>query len=73
MFAILPALTLLADWAENYLISGVILPAGKDRIDPAAVRWASRATVAKWALVGLNLAGLAAGAGWCLLGRGPAA
>jgi hypothetical protein len=65
---ILPALNLLADWAENYLISGVILPAGRDRIDPAAVRWASLATVAKWALVGLNFVAAATGGGLCLVG-----
>jgi hypothetical protein len=65
---ILPLLNVAADYAENYLISFVILPAGPPA-DAATVAWASRATVAKWLLVALNAAVLLIGGGLCLRAR----
>jgi hypothetical protein len=65
---LLPLLTLAADYAENYLISFVILPAGPPA-DAVTVAWASRATVAKWLLVALNAAVLLIGGGLCLRAR----
>src|SRR5688572_30530512 len=57
---VLPVLNLAADYAENYLVSFVIFPAG-EKFDPSAVTCASRLTVAKWVLVGFNI--LVVGAG----------
>jgi hypothetical protein len=61
---ILPFLNLVADYAENYLISFVILPAGAPS-DATMVAWASRATCAKWVLVALNVLVLLIGLGLC--------
>jgi hypothetical protein len=58
---VIPVLTLLADWGENTLISFVILPAGKDHLDPETIAWGSRVTVAKWVLFLLNLLVIASG------------
>jgi hypothetical protein len=65
---ILPLVALIADYAENYLISFVILPAGAPS-DAATVAWASRATCAKWVLVALNAFVLMIGTGLCLRAR----
>ena len=65
---ILPLLNLAGDYAENYLISFVILPA-RAPCDPVTVGWASRATCAKWALVALNTLVLLVGVGFCVRTR----
>jgi hypothetical protein len=57
---VLPLLTVTADYLENYLISFVILPAGTPT-DAATIAWASRTTVTKWVLVGLNSIVIVAG------------
>jgi hypothetical protein len=68
LLLLLPLLNLVADYAENYLISFVILPAGAPS-DAATVAWASRVTCAKWVLVGLNAVVLVVGSGLCLRAR----
>jgi hypothetical protein len=68
LLLILPGLNLIADYAENYLISFVILPAGLPS-DAATVAWASRVTIAKWVLVALNVLVLLVGFGLCLRAR----
>jgi hypothetical protein len=65
---VLPILTVAADYAENYLISFVLLPAGSPA-DAATVAWASRTTVTKWILVGLNIAVIVVGGALCLRAR----
>jgi hypothetical protein len=71
---VLPLANMVADYAENYLITWVILTAAGDS-DPDVVKQASLATVTKWILVVVNLFvswGLVL-AGWarCLLRHGP--
>jgi hypothetical protein len=68
LLLVLPSLNLIADYAENYLISFVILPAGAPS-DAATVAWASRATCTKWVLVALNAIVLLVGSGLCLRAR----
>jgi hypothetical protein len=65
---VLPILTVAADYLENYLISFVILPAGVPA-DAVTVAWASRTTVTKWVLVGLNIAVIVVGGALCLRAR----
>ncbi len=66
---VLPLLTVAADYLENYLISFVILPAGLPT-DAVMVAWASRNTVTKWSLVGLDVAVIGIGSLLCLRRRG---
>jgi hypothetical protein len=65
---VLPILTLAADYLENYLISFVILSPVAPA-DASTIAWASRATVCKWGLVGMNTLVLVVGVGLCIRRR----